>query len=201
MHIRYLIVIPTVLPKFAADLAPWEPPFLDLIIAQRNRLKTCLIPGKTHNVSVTLFLGYQPCSADICQVVACVELLRRLTKHNPPVALVRLYEQDRKDKRQSDDAELSAAFARQSKAIQVLSLKPLPLLDIRLFLNPRADLSDDFVARLLVDILSWESHALWIGCDAVMESAHHRRVIESLGLSFQVSVFDHAIAFGRAVSH
>lgn len=198
---RYLIVIPSILPEVGNDIAPWEAPFIELITSRRNKLKACVLPGKPAMVSVTLFPGYQPCSTDLCQVMACGELLRRITDRNVPCALVRLYKQDRTaDERDIVDQELETAFTSHHKNIRSLSVEPVPFMDIRLFLTPQETLSTDFVTRLSVDILSWQSLAVYICCDGNLGREQQKKVAESLHLGVYVALFDQALAFGRAVS-
>jgi hypothetical protein len=190
-----------VLPEFDNDIPPWEPPFLDLITSRPNRLKSCLIPGQSNMVSVTLFQHYQPCSTDLNQVMVCGEILRRLTNRKVPCALVRLYKQTRTDDRQMSDAEIEAAFDRQQENIQDWSVTVVPFLDLRLLLSPHETVTDDFITRLSVDIIAWMSLPVYICCDGKLGAENQRTVAESLHLDVRGALFRQTLAFGRAVSY
>lgn len=214
---RYLIVVPSILPEFDNDIPPWEPPFLELITSRHNnRLKACLIPGKANLLSVTLFPAYDPCSTDLHQVMACGEILRKTTNRNVPCALVRLFKQQiRKtdvERQQEtslvdrvvdlDDNELRHAFARQQANIKSWSVTAVPFLDLRLVLSPNSDTSttQEFITRLSIDIIAWQSLAVYICCDGNLPRESQRLVAESLHLDVRGASFTQALAFGRAVS-
>jgi hypothetical protein len=165
-----------------------------------QQTEACLITGKAPLVSVTLFPDYEPCSTDLNQVMACGEIIRKVTGRNVPCALVRLYKQNRTDERRTDDRELEAAFARQQANIQAWSVTAVPFLDLRLLLSPHETVTDDFITRLSVDIIAWQSVAVYICCDGNLGPEKQKTVAESLHLDVRGALFNHALAFGRAVS-
>jgi hypothetical protein len=197
---RWLIVIPSILPEVGNDIPPWHPPFLDLMTSRRNRLRACLILGKAPVVSVTLFPDYEPCSTDLNHVMVCGETRRQVHGRNVPCALVRLFKQDRTNTPPINEHELDAALRRQHASIKAWSSVPIPFLDIRLLFTAHDIITDDFITRLSVDLISWHSIGAYICCDGKLERSAQQTVAESLHLDMPGALFSHALAFGRAVS-
>jgi hypothetical protein len=196
---RYLTVVPSILPEFGNDVAPWEPPFLGLITSRRNKMKACLIPGKMSTVSVTLFSGYEPGTSHLGQVMSCAGLLRRMTDGHASVALIRLYKQTRTLRGEVDNRELEDAFNRHHHNIETSTVGHVPFSDIRLLLTRHETLSNDFMARLSVDVISWLSLGVYACCDERLGHDQQWELAGLMRLMVYVSHFDQAVAFGRAV--
>jgi hypothetical protein len=61
--------------------SPWEPPFLSTITSkQQNRLKACVVAGKSENMCVFLFDPYGHRSLDLETVMECTVAVRAIMK-------------------------------------------------------------------------------------------------------------------------
>jgi hypothetical protein len=201
---RYLTIIPSITPDFGDPdsdnpNAPWEPPFLELITSRHNKLKACLVPGTLSTVSITLFSGYQMCSTDLYEAMACGERLRRMIGRQIAVASIRMYKQSRTDTGEVDDQELAAAFVKHHTNLAKMTVLPVQFWHVSLVLTRHEVLSPAFLTRLSVDFILWHDIGVYICCDPAKTSEQQKEMSRSMHLLVYVEQFEQAITFGRAV--
>jgi hypothetical protein len=200
---RYLTLILSITPSFPSDMEPWDPPFLPLIFSGRNRLKALLIPAKPSleaeptMVSIKLFQGYKPCSLNLCDVMLCAKVIARIIKRKPTLAKVWIH-QRKAHEQPITDGEISTALAFRFKVVRALSFHPDPIINIRLCFTPT--LSNDFVKRLAVDIVTWHGLAVDLYCDSGLNEEEQEEMRDDLILGPRVSRFEQAMALGQVVS-
>jgi hypothetical protein len=146
-------------------------------------------------LSITLHANYQPCSTDLCEMMVCAEVMRRITNGMYPCADIQLYRRSEVvEERPIQDEDLQVALTKQRENVKAWTLKPNPMYEIRLFLSHHDNVSDDFITRLSVDFINWESLAIYV------PGKNRQSIASSSYLTLQGASFNAALAYSRTVS-
>jgi hypothetical protein len=76
---RFLTVIPKARCDVQLDRTSANYPFLAAILAQKNRLKACIVTGDDMRIGLYLFKGYQPCSIGMWTVMQLANTARLIS--------------------------------------------------------------------------------------------------------------------------
>lgn len=204
---RYLTVIPSHKPDFGTVQQPsaWDPPFISLVTSNRNQLKACIVAGKDSTVSVNMYDHYRPCSSDILDLMMSVQYLRKVTEDYYLHGQFHLCIKHKADAHaaQTDDETLRKAFEDQGAVVERMSgiIAFLPFRTATLMLTPQQDSPDDnYISRISVDLLNWQSQVAMRYCGANGELQDDRLPAKAFGIRVSGALYDQAVAFGRTVS-
>jgi hypothetical protein len=193
---RYLVVVPSVDLQIHDRNDPWEPPFAPLLISKANKLKACIVHVNRSELLVTLHPDYNPGSMDLCEMMACIEALRKITETFYIEADLHLFMPSQtNEERHIDDYDLHSSFEYQRDNVKRMSSLPqLPLNTIRLFLSHHNYVGNSYISRLGLDLINWQGFPVYVPGRYVGEFKPH------MNLTLKGMSLNAALAFGRSVS-
>jgi hypothetical protein len=204
--VRYLIVLPSSLPHLDYASSPWEPPFLSAILARPdNRLKATLIPGHSSVICISLFEHYQPCAKNLPHLMNGERIVRNAVQKETPYSrlLIRPYIKG------TIPSDLATGVSKtdirhlyEQNPMPRLSPRgnPVPPLYFRFMIPPKAKMSEEYLIRVLIDVLTWYRIPILLCCTEETNPRQERYPPEAIALQFDGCKYDQALTISRVVS-
>ncbi|KAJ9108181.1 hypothetical protein QFC20_003543 [Naganishia adeliensis] len=144
---------------------------------------------------------------DLLDIMMSVQFVRAITDNSYFHGRFRLHinRESKRNEVHADDRTIRNAFEHQDPLIEPMSLVMIPSLmpffTIRLILTPQQDApNDDFISRLSVDLLVWESQVALLYCRANGHPQESRISPKSFEITVVGALYSQAVAFGRTVN-
>lgn len=173
---RYAIFLFPLSFNLLIEESTWQPPGISILLARPNKLKACLVAGAKptafsginvpSHIWILLFDHYKPCSHDMRDVIRYTSWIRKKCRLHCRIAVVRPWFSNNRSSGEQfaapsplDLQEIKASFASNREQIAAFDHRPAAFTSCRLVLPPDDAIPASYMAKLVIDILTWQDLA------------------------------------------